>query len=69
MSIFLHKRHDCAVRYDVIYHPLLSNSQYLKTWGVDSPATKNVLDLKINKTSRYQSSFDFYFVLIGIWAL
>ena len=36
--------------------------------GVDSPATKNVLDLKVNKTSRYPS-FDIDFVLIGIWAL
>ena len=27
-----------AVRYDVTYHPFPINSQYLKTWGVDSPA-------------------------------
>ena len=26
-----------AAHYDVIYHPLPTNSQYLKTWGVDSP--------------------------------
>ena len=25
------------VHYDVIYHPFPINSQYLKTWGVDSP--------------------------------
>ena len=24
-------------RYDVIYHPFPINSQYLRTWGVDSP--------------------------------
>ena len=28
----------CAVHYDVIYHPFPFNSQYLKTWGVDSSA-------------------------------
>ena len=28
----------CAMRYDVTYHPFAINSQYLKTWGVDSPA-------------------------------
>ena len=27
-----------AIRYDVIYYPFAINSQYLKTWGVDSPA-------------------------------
>ena len=27
----------CHVHYDVIYHPFPINSQYLKTWGVDSP--------------------------------
>ena len=27
----------CAVLCDVIYHPVPINSQYLKTWGVDSP--------------------------------
>ena len=28
----------CVERYDVIYHSLSINSQYFKTWGVDSPA-------------------------------
>ena len=28
----------CRVHYGVIYHPSPINSQYLKTWGVDSPA-------------------------------
>ena len=28
----------CAMPYDIIYHPFPFNSQYLKTWGVDSPA-------------------------------
>ena len=28
----------CAMHYDVIYRPFPINSQYLKTWGVDSPA-------------------------------
>ena len=27
-----------TVRYEVIYHHFPINSQYLKTWGVDSPA-------------------------------
>jgi len=27
----------CRGHYDVIYHPFPINSQYLKTWGVDSP--------------------------------
>ena len=27
-----------AVHYDVIYHPIPVNSQYLKTWEVDSSA-------------------------------
>ena len=26
-----------VVQYDVIYHPFSINSQYLMTWGVDSP--------------------------------
>ena len=29
----------CALHYDVIYHPLPINSQYLKSWGVDSPVS------------------------------
>ena len=28
-----------AVHYGVIYHPSPFDSQYLKTWGVDSPVT------------------------------
>ena len=28
----------CTMRYDVICHPFPINSQYLKKWGVDSPA-------------------------------
>ena len=32
------KMTSCAIRYDVMYHPFAINSQYLKTWGVDSPA-------------------------------
>ena len=31
----------CAVHYDVIYHPF---PQYLKTWGVDSPARISSID-------------------------
>ena len=27
----------CHVHYDVIYHPSSINSQYLKTWEVESP--------------------------------
>ena len=27
-----------VMRYDVMYHPFPIKSQYLKTWGVDSPA-------------------------------
>ena len=33
----------CAMPYDVIYHPFPINSQYLKTWGVDSPALIDLL--------------------------
>ena len=29
----------CALHYDIIYHPLPINSQYLKMWGVDSPVS------------------------------
>ena len=32
-----------AVHYDVIYHPFPINSQYLKTWGVDSSANRQWL--------------------------
>ena len=28
----------CVMHYDIIYDPSAINSQYLKTWGVDSPA-------------------------------
>ena len=31
---YLHYR--CSMRYDVIYDPFPINSQYLRTWGVDS---------------------------------
>ena len=34
---FSPKMTSCALHYDVIYHPLPINSQYLKTWEVDSP--------------------------------
>ena len=27
----------CRLHYEIIYHPSRINSQYLKTWGVDSP--------------------------------
>ena len=37
--VFSQKMTSCALHYDVIYHPLPINSQYLKTWGVDSPGT------------------------------
>ena len=31
-----------TMRYEVIYYPLPINSQYLKTWGVDSPGLARV---------------------------
>ena len=42
----------CAEHYDVIYHPFPINSQYLKTWGVDSSAFSgcSTVMLKIVKT-------------------
>lgn len=33
----------CTVRYDVIYHPFPINSQYLSTWGVDSPDREGMI--------------------------
>ena len=42
---FLQKMTSCALYYDVIYHPLPINSQYLKKWGgggvTASPAPVN----------------------------
>ena len=38
MSIYAQMM-SCAVRYGVIYRPLPINSQYLKTWGADNPAS------------------------------
>ena len=38
MSIYAQMM-SCAVRYGVIYRPLPINSQYLETWGADSPAS------------------------------
>ena len=35
---FFSQMTSCAMHYDVIYRPFPINSQYLKTWGVDSPA-------------------------------
>ena len=35
-QLFLAQITSCAMRYDVICHPLPINSQYLKTSGVDS---------------------------------
>ena len=35
---FLTQMTSCDVHYDVIYRPFPISSQYLKTWGVDSPA-------------------------------
>ena len=37
-----------AVHYDIIYHPFPINSQYLKTWGVDSP---EITQLSCSQTS------------------
>ena len=34
---FLAQMTSFVVRYDVIYHSFPVNSQYLMTWGVDSP--------------------------------
>lgn len=31
-----------TMRYDIIYHPYPVNSQYLKSWGVDSPDDGNL---------------------------
>ena len=35
---FLAQLTSLVVRYDIIYHPFPINSQYLMTWGVNSPA-------------------------------
>ena len=37
-SIFFAQKTSCVERYDIIFHPFHINSQYFKTWGVDSPA-------------------------------
>ena len=36
-AFFFQKMTSCALHYDVIYHPLPINSQYLQMWEVDSP--------------------------------
>ena len=36
-AFFFSQMTSCFVHYDIIYHPFPINSQYLKTWGVDSP--------------------------------
>ena len=40
---FSPKMTSCALHYDVIYHPLPINSQYLKMRGVDSPGIDIVM--------------------------
>ena len=40
---FLAQMTSFVVRYDVIYHFFPINSQYLMTWGVDSPACGSVI--------------------------
>ena len=37
-QVFFAQMMSCEVPYDIIYHPFPFNSQYLKTWGVNSPA-------------------------------
>ena len=46
---FLAQMTSFVMRYDVIYHFFLINSQCLMTWGVDSPEI-------INNTLRYRTS-------------
>ena len=35
-QVFFAQMMSYTVQYDIIYHPFPINSQYLKTWGVDS---------------------------------
>ena len=44
---FLAQMTSFVVRYDVIYHFFPINSQYLMTWGVDSPACGSVIFLNV----------------------
>ena len=37
-QVFFAQMTSYTVQYDIIYHPFPINSQYLKTWRVDSPA-------------------------------
>ena len=37
-QVFFAQMTSCAMHYDVVYLPFPINSQYLKTWGIDSPA-------------------------------
>ena len=45
-AFFFSQMTSCAMHYDVIYRPFPINSQYLKTWGVDSPALATCVFLK-----------------------
>ena len=49
---FLAQMTSLIVRYDVIYHFFPINSQYLMTWGVDSPACGSVIFLNVAVESR-----------------
>ena len=39
-----------TVQYDIIYHPFPVNSQYLKTWGIDSPDQVSLKGVSIKPT-------------------
>ena len=37
-QVFFTQMTSCAMHYDIVYLPFPISSQYLKTWGIDSPA-------------------------------
>ena len=59
-AIFSTKMTSCALNYDIIYHPLPINSQYLKTWGVDSPVCRTQIWKPAYKVNLGWPKFEFH---------
>ena len=59
-QVFLAQMTSFVVRYDVIYHYFPINSQYLMTWGVDSPVMALFFLQQYNRTAYYNYYFSYF---------
>ena len=58
-AFFFQKLTSCALHYDVIYHPIPINTQYLKTWRVDTLVCRTQIQKPAYKVNLGWPKFEF----------